>query len=93
MSDPETVDVTLREALAALIHTQWSGWMAYVFQLSDTHLDGSVTIPPALVARWKRQIATPYAGLSNAEQESDRIEADRIFDLIGDYLFAEGERD
>lgn len=39
-------------------------------------------MPAAYVARWKRQVETPYAALSDGEQESDRVEADKFLALI-----------
>jgi hypothetical protein len=44
---------------------------------------GSLIIAPALVERWQRQMATPYADLSEEEKASDRAEADRVLALIG----------
>lgn len=66
-----------REALAALAHEQWSGWMRYLF--SRCVWDRcALLIPAEWEARWKRQMDTPYADLSEAEKESDRAEADRV---------------
>lgn len=76
--------IDLREQLAALAHDeQWTGWMEYLFGLSRRNPDGSVTIPAEHVARWMRQMATPYAQLSEQEKNSDREEADRVLALIG----------
>ena len=41
---------------------------------------------PESVERWERQVATPYAELSEREKESDRKEARDIVRLLG--LFA-----
>ena len=69
----------LRHALAAYAHDEaWSGWMRYLFSKSTENEDGSVTIPPALVERWQRQVATPYPQLSPKEQESVLAEADKM---------------
>ena len=72
----------LREQLAALAHAQWSGWMVYLFGLSHSSGDGTITLPAALVARWQGQMATPYAELTEREKDSDRVEADRILTII-----------
>lgn len=72
----------VRERLAALEHEQWSGWMMWLFKRSALHADGSVTIPPDLVARWKRQMLTDYAALSEDEQRSDLAEADKVLALL-----------
>jgi hypothetical protein len=79
------VNDELREKLAALSHVQWSGWMAYLFSLSRSNGDGTITIPSELVARWQGQMATPYAELTEREKNSDREEADRVLTLIGVY--------
>jgi hypothetical protein len=72
----------LREALSDEQHAIWAHWMAYVFQVCPRQADGSVTIPRELVERWTRQIATPYAALSESEKDSDREQADRILDVL-----------
>ena len=68
----------LREQLAALSHEQWAGWMKYLLEKSTEGDDGSVVIPAAFVARWKRQMNTPYIDLPENEKESDRSEADKF---------------
>lgn len=80
----------LREQLAALAHEQWSGWMRYLYDKSD-HDDGYVLIPPGLAARWRRQMHTPYAALSEPEKESDRQEADRVLALLTESREREGD--
>lgn len=75
-------DTELREALAALAHEQWSGWMRYQFGGMVVNADGSQTMPAEKVVRWQRQMMTPYAELPEAEKESDRAEADRVLALL-----------
>jgi hypothetical protein len=72
----------MRERLADLAHRQWAGWMEYLFSKSHKSVDGSVTIPALLVERWERQMRTPYAQLSESEQNSDRKEADKFIDAF-----------
>jgi hypothetical protein len=72
----------VRENLAALEHERWSGWMQYLFEKSTENEDGSVTIPKWAVERWKRQVKTPYAELSEDEKDSDRKEVDKTLRLI-----------
>lgn len=71
-----------RERLATYAHSAWSGWMKYMFSKSDQNADGSVTIPKELVARWTRQMYTPYSELPEDEKNSDRDEADKIQSTI-----------
>lgn len=74
-----------REQLAALAHEQWSGWMHYLFSKSAFNDDGSFTIPPASVDRWKRQMDTPYHDLPESEKDSDRVEADKVMALTAEW--------
>ena len=72
----------MREQLAALAHEMWSGWMDYLFSKCKDEKDGTVTIPAWAVQRWKHQMVTPYSALTGKEQESDRVEADKILDIM-----------
>ena len=71
-----------RYMLAAYAHTAWSRWMQYVFSKSTIKADGTVVIPAALAARWRRQTCTLFEYLSTAEQASDLREADEILRLL-----------
>ncbi len=73
----------MREQLADLCHEQWSGWMNYILPLGKFNADGSWTMPPDLVARWSRQMSTPYSQLSEDEKNSDRKEADKFIEIVG----------
>jgi hypothetical protein len=83
--------MSLREILADLCHEQWSGWMRYVFGKCECWAPtiGPVQIPSWAVARWMRQMSTPYAELSESEQDSDRREADRFLAIIEPMLAGE----
>lgn len=74
----------LLEALADAEHASWARWMDYLFSQCEITVggEGALTIPAGLVQRWKRQAATPYADLSEREQESDRQEVRKIAPLI-----------
>jgi hypothetical protein len=78
----ERVAHPLLEALAAAEHDSWGRWMLFLFATCQQNRDGSVTIPAELVDRWDRQANTPYAGLTEAEKESDRAEVRRILPVI-----------
>ena len=67
IDDPE-----LLERLADLEHERWSGWMLY--QLEN--------LTPENLVRWKRQMVTPYAQLSEREKESDRKEARKSLAVV-----------
>lgn len=68
----------LLEKLAALEHEQWVGWTEWMMEKWDeTHSSGET-----YQARWRRQLATPYEDLSEAEKESDRIEARKVLTLL-----------
>lgn len=76
----------MREKLAELAHDQWSGWMKYLFSKCDSTMpmvlsaleNGSLVIPAEFVERWSQQMETPYSKLTESEQESDRVEADKF---------------
>jgi hypothetical protein len=74
----------LREVLAALAHEQWSGWLRWQLSSSEQLADGRVALRAGLAERWRRQMTTPYAELSEGERNSDRLEADLV--LIGPAL-------
>ncbi len=61
-----------REALAAYAHEAWSGWVRYM-------LDNWT---PDNLARWRRQMDTPYSELFDDEKTSDRAEADKILAVM-----------
>ena len=71
-------DAVLVERLAALAHEQWSGWVEWMFEKWDeTHASGET-----YQARWRRQMSTSYAELSEAEKENDRIEARKVLAVL-----------
>lgn len=50
------------EAMATVEHKQWAHWTTYMLNnLTDENIE-----------RWRQQIHTPYANLTEAEKESDR---------------------
>jgi hypothetical protein len=70
-----------REALAAIEHERWAHWQRYMHSKCTRMDDGSLLIPAESVTRWERQVATPYAELSEREKESDREQVDRYWPL------------
>ena len=78
----EMTDSELYEKLAEIEHTRWADWQRYMHSLCTRNPDGSLTIPAESVERWERQIATPYAELSEVEKKSDRDQVDRYWPLL-----------
>lgn len=72
----------LYEQCAAIEHARWADWQRWMHAQGTRNPDGSLTLPAALVERWERQIATPYAALSEREQQSDREQVDRYWPLV-----------
>ena len=72
----------LRDSLAANIHDAWARWTTHLLKQCSVNEDGSLTIPPESVQRWKRQIATDYENLSTDEKASDLREADLILKIL-----------
>ena len=62
------------ERLADLEHEQWAHWTRYMLD----------NLTPENTERWRRQIDTPYADLSEQEKESDREWARRVVALFSD---------
>jgi len=62
----------LLEQLAALEHEQWAHWTSYMLD-NDTVEN---------VLRWRKQIETPYADLSEKEKESDREWARKVLAVL-----------
>lgn len=81
-------DEELIEELADVQHAIWSHWMKYLFQVSHRNADGSVTIHADNVARWKRQMATDYVDLNEREKDSERSQAHKVMDVLGEPLHA-----
>jgi len=79
--EEEQAEKELREATAKLAHEQWANWMAYLFVKGTYNADGSWTMPEWAVRRWTRQMNTRYKNLSEVEQQSDRIEADKFIEV------------
>jgi len=71
----------IREALADLEHTRWSNWQKYLHS-ECTAVGDTLVIPKGSVEHWRRQIATPYADLTEREKDSDRKEADQTIALL-----------
>ena len=76
----------LLERLAAIEHERWSHWQRYMHGKAMKQPDGSILIPPDLVSQWERQLATPYADLSDREKESDREQVRKYLPVIADAL-------
>ncbi|KKM63074.1 hypothetical protein LCGC14_1423090 [marine sediment metagenome] len=75
---------TLREKFAELAHSQWSGWMKYLFSKGEFNKNGTWTMPKWAVERWTRQMNTPYLELSESEKDNDREESDKFLKIIED---------
>jgi hypothetical protein len=80
----------LREKLATLEHERWAHWQRWMHDQGHRR-DGvgaarMLILPAELADRWERQIATPYADLSEAEKDSDRQEADRTLAAVAEVL-------
>lgn len=70
------------ENLALIEHERWSHWQSYMHTKGSRQADGSLLIPADLVAQWDRQIAMPYAELSEKEKESDRDQVRKYLPVI-----------
>lgn len=83
--DQQKITAQLEEIideLADIEHERWSHWQHYMHGKCERGPDGSLTIPPDLVAQWERQIATPYRKLTEEEKESDREQVRKYLPTI-----------
>jgi hypothetical protein len=71
-----------RTLVAAEVHELWGHWMAYLFTTGQENSDGTYTLPADQVIRWRRQMATDYAGLTKREQASDLEHVDRLIRAV-----------
>jgi len=85
-----------REKLAELEHDQWAHWTKYMldvlrpviglgfYEARGCGLEDEADIVKArkALARWKRQIETPYADLTEKEKASDREWADKVLKVF-----------
>ena len=74
------------ERLAAIEHERWAHWQRYIHSRAEQLPDGSMVIPADLVARWSKQIETPYEALTAEERESDREQVRRYLPEIVEAL-------
>jgi len=76
----------LREKLAEIEHARWSAWQRWMHDRLERSCDGDLKTGWVLSEddydRWERQIATPYADLTDAEKASDMEQVDRYWPLI-----------
>jgi hypothetical protein len=70
------------EQLANCQHKIWAHWMQYLFSVSPTNADNSVTIPAAKVERWHRQMKTGFDDLPEQERSSDLNMAEWAMEAI-----------
>ena len=74
MDDEEIVrrlDASI-DRLAKIEHERWAHWQRYMHAKGERLSDGRLVLPSDQVARWDRQIATPFDKLTEKEKNSDR---------------------
>ncbi len=80
------IEEELIEQLAEKEHASWAHWMEYLFS-KCVDVDGHeyVLIHRELAERWKKQVAAPYAELTEREKQSDRDEVAHILPIIKEF--------
>jgi hypothetical protein len=76
----------LIEVLARAEHERWSHWQRFVHGQCATAPGGGLLIPAELVARWNRQIGTPFDQLSEEEKESDREQVRAYLPVVNAFI-------
>src|SRR5260370_16684731 len=74
MAESRMSEQELIEALADKEHASWARWMHYLFSKCYETYDGNYVIPVELVDRWRKQLNTSYAKLSEQKNKSHREE-------------------
>jgi hypothetical protein len=74
------------DRLARIEHERWAHWQAYMHDAGERLPDGRLVLPADQVARWDRQIETPYNQLTSAEKDSDRDQVRRYLPEIAAIL-------
>lgn len=82
LKEPRGDSRDLLEAMAAVEHSRWASWQRHLHAKCSAQEDGSLVIPSSYVASLERQIATPYAQLSEREKDSDRAEARKSLEVV-----------
>lgn len=93
------IEAGMREHLADIEHKQWAHWTRYMLERlepaviaaenrltdAEVHSETGQEVERAVqdIARWHRQIETPYGQLTEKEKESDRAWADRVLAIAG----------
>ena len=67
------------EKLADMEHDRWSRWELYRKRITDKDLN---VFNSSIIEGWKRKSNQTYSELTEAEQESDRVEARKTLTLI-----------
>lgn len=66
---------SLRDWLADLEHKQWAHWTKYMLD----------NLTEENIARWRRQIDTPFENLSDKEKKSDYEWADKVIGILTEF--------
>ena len=74
------------ERLAEIEHDRWAHWQRYMHGKCEQRHDGSLVVPPNLVAQWEKQLATSYCDLTEQEKESDRAQVRKYLPTIVEAL-------
>lgn len=74
------------DKLAAVEHQRWAHWQNYMHSKGTMIADGSLMLPADLVARWEKQIQTPFEKLSDDEKESDREQVQQYIPAVAEIL-------
>ena len=70
----------LFEKLAEIEHERWADWQSWCHKVLRENCPSPEL--DKVLARWDKQITTPYKDLTENEKDSDREQVMRYWDLI-----------
>lgn len=76
----------LKEVFAAIAHQEWSDWVNYMFSCGKMNEDEDFVIPKKQYEDWLRKRMLRYRDLTESEQRSDVISADKYVEALRQFV-------
>lgn len=79
----------LREVFAAIAHSEWAGWMKYMFSVGKLTEDEDFVIEAKQHREWVRKRVLNYRDLTESERRFDQHSADKYIEAVRKFLVGE----